>query len=247
MEIREITLNEGEEIVKYILENCTRYNDSIFRGQSNHEWEIESTLSRNSKNIQHITDIENYQMAIFKQSMLGITEIDLNKVDENILWSIGQHYGLFTPLIDWTKSPYIALFFALQDNNQKNEKGSIFCIHTDILEKEQSENRLTSIKIIKTLDHLNKRIISQNGIFTRIPLNQTLEKIINNENTKETELCYKIIFSTKNRNIILEKLESMNINKRTMFPDNHGAAMHSNDILTKSTDREVAKLIRGIL
>ena len=40
--------------------------------------------------------------------------------NDNEIWAIGQHYGLNTPLLDWSASIGVALFFAFEKQN-KNE------------------------------------------------------------------------------------------------------------------------------
>jgi hypothetical protein len=45
---------------------------------------------------------------------------------DDIYWAIGQHHGLKTPLFDWTKDPYKALFYAFCERKEKDDKRVVF-------------------------------------------------------------------------------------------------------------------------
>jgi|GEM_PF-5088368 len=108
----------------------TRYFDNysgggqpavLFRGQSNADWLVESTLARAAKDRQDYANMEKFSqpdkfLERFKEGVVDcISPISLDNLTENQIWSLGRHYGLITPLIDWTESIYIATYFAASD------------------------------------------------------------------------------------------------------------------------------------
>jgi hypothetical protein len=108
-------------------------NNYIFRGQANAIWELESSLERLLRtkwSSDAVEKYEEYSVFQFKSKfhIYGGSSIDVD--DNKLSWlSVMQHYGLPTRLLDFSLSPYIALYFALEDYDfsEKNDF-SLFCI-----------------------------------------------------------------------------------------------------------------------
>ena len=89
------------------------HNHYIFRGHGDANWELKPTIDR----IKGL-DLEKRQAHLEKfinasRARRGENPQRLN--NENDWWALGQHHGLATPLLDWTESPFVALFFAVSD------------------------------------------------------------------------------------------------------------------------------------
>jgi hypothetical protein len=92
-------------------------NNYIFRGHSDAEWPLSSALERflgerwDSSNARKF---ESYSLENFRSKYhiyCGTEHVPSSK----LAWlSVMQHYGMPTRLIDFTASPYIALYFALE-------------------------------------------------------------------------------------------------------------------------------------
>lgn len=96
----------------------------IFRGHRRNDWSLAPSLGRFASNNIVTERLARDQLSMFRQAVRG--RIKDNAILENDeqndeLWAVGQHYGLMSPLLDWTYSPYVALFFAFAKEDQKDE------------------------------------------------------------------------------------------------------------------------------
>lgn len=74
---------------------------------------------------------------------------------------------LYTPLLDWTRSPFVALYFAFNrvDDPEVNPSRAVFCINMTALKDEFAEDRLFR----EPRGHNNTRLVNQAGLFTLTP------------------------------------------------------------------------------
>ncbi|WP_439257397.1 FRG domain-containing protein [Lonepinella sp. BR2271] len=247
-----------EELFKQII-RIERKRDLYFRGQSNSNWDLESTLEREiNKNIDinEITQdtyrkISEKQLENFKELIKGklkeqsVLLLQNNLDVNNELWAIGQHLGLSTPLIDWTKSIYIALFFAFykedyQRSNDdiygKSEYRSIYQLASDFF---KSDKLGGSYLVIPKADNY-KRLTAQKGLLTywgiEDKINETLSIIegLNDERVSYgNRVITKFYIHSRLRNKILEYLEHLGFTEETIFPDLQGAIQKCNSDLQK--------------
>jgi hypothetical protein len=100
----------------------------IFRGHRCSSFELVPTLLRQLrlKGVDLSPKGLSQQLIRFRLAIrgrIGLPERELLSTSE--LWAIGQHHGLYTPLLDWTASPFVAAFFAFEGCRTKCKR-SIF-------------------------------------------------------------------------------------------------------------------------
>ena len=119
-------------------------NRILFRGHADAEWKLETTLERSSRRDWGILKYMNIAQSCvprlesttsqtwnipewpeLEKTILRDHELPSVKIPHYDYWVYLRHHGFPSPLLDWSKSPYIAAYFAFEDN-KKTERVAIY-------------------------------------------------------------------------------------------------------------------------
>ena len=129
--VEEIRLDSWSGFFQLTTERFATGPAYIYRGQANYDWKLLSRLDRlesrypKRKNLgRGVPDFfdrppftEEQHLSAFKRAIRGRRGPNPPPLTEDDYWALGQHHGLATPLLDWTRSPFIALFFAFEQDH----------------------------------------------------------------------------------------------------------------------------------
>jgi FRG domain len=119
--ITEIKIQSVEDLIEQLNKLP---NNFFYRGIADARWSLESSLERiigKKWSAHEAKQFEEYSLAQF-QSKFHLYDTENVKPTSKLAWlSIMQHYGVPTRLLDFTESPYVALYFALEKYRPQTE------------------------------------------------------------------------------------------------------------------------------
>lgn len=112
--MKEILITDPAEMIR---EFNSLPNHYIFRGQANADWHLTSSLERVVGSAWCASAARKYEelsLARF-QGRFHLYDRENIEPDSKLAWlAIMQHYGVPTRILDFTESPFVALYFALE-------------------------------------------------------------------------------------------------------------------------------------
>lgn len=244
--------------------NKQGFREWVYRGQSDSSWKLETSLYRNFERLKklqvasagkEVNKLRNDHERLMINSFKGSAHLYLSGLpdrDDLTEWiSIMQHYDAPTRILDFTFSPFVALFFAL---NQGEKDSSMFCFnvkyYSEINEKFAAEENIDlkdqlfkgnlkedkSYFVFYEPKMLNLRQKAQKGLFL-IPSNnyETFETILKSY-PEDPEKSVKLVIPKELRVAGLKMLLKMNVSADILFPGIEGFCRSlANNAIFKNT------------
>jgi hypothetical protein len=213
----------------------------LYRGQSSYEWDLETSLLRKARTpismkqydhllhricpaVQALTD---RSWPLTRDGFQGVEDVHRPFYIPNYeFMAYARHHGFPTPLLDWTKSPYVALFFAM--NNCDEEDSAALFVYLDELRIGRA-GWVGSQRVISQGEYIapHRRHFIQQSVYT------TCTKMVDGvwlyashqeyfENPNDRVIVAKVAIPGSRKAAFMEKLEAMNINAFTLFGSEEG-------------------------
>ena len=228
----------------------------LFRGQTQSAWGLMPSLRRALKagtSAADAIDIERrVQREFFSQAHLHVDPALLTFGESELFerWALMQHYGAPTRLLDWTLSPYVGAYFAVED--QWDSDGAIWVFHGYPLMRHaiatlgpDDKLRLSDslrpdvppTMAIHQSQNRSARIVAQQGIFT------VCSNILGEQHDlieaacavppEKVEYNYgKLIIPMDLKPKFLHHLYSMNVTANSLFPGADGLGRSMRELAT---------------
>ncbi|HUF65221.1 MAG TPA: FRG domain-containing protein [Gemmatimonadaceae bacterium] len=230
------------------------YQNWAFRGQSDAKWPLFSSLSRYLKGYgihrQAWADQEERIGRIFRRKAHLFLDHVPDETDAFQWLALMQHHGAPTRLLDFTWSPFVAAFFALERATEDSAVWAVFvptmwraahAINFPAKQTPLTPNQL-SLRTVGAYEDfylrndvafvssgeplvMNKRLIAQSGTFV-VPgvLDQPVETILATY-PEPGKTVVKFVLATRAiRDDAMRAFYNMNLTNATLFPDLDGLA-----------------------
>ncbi|BFU89937.1 MAG: hypothetical protein NTAFB01_11240 [Nitrospira sp.] len=243
--------NDFVELIERLSLNAQGDAGWYFRGQSSETWTLKPSLLRQ---LDEIT-VDRALGIEFGATRRFMSQYHLHSPSDGVdksqwggvgWWMVMQHYSCPTRMLDWTLSPYVALYFAVEQSLQSD--GAVWFFSSSFLEtvtvnrygrlrpdtQEQLETHdIVAAYPIEAMQHTG-RSASQQAVFTICThvLADHADAISEAfAGQKDLYQLNKIIIPARLKDDFLSRLRTMNITPSAMFPGLDGLGRAARDYI----------------
>lgn len=221
-----------------------------FRGCGKAVYPLRPTLYRHVKKLtlDERLELEAKLLTWFRQRSVPYLERELREVWDHLFFM--QHMRIPTRLLDWTESPFVGLFFALQEEaDAKNNRAAVWVLRPDawnrwalrdisfaggVLSPDDDEVRAYAPRTVAARlrvepialhgTHNSARIAAQRGAFVAFGRNMKPMEAIFAEEGYPRDALTKLVVRKSDRAPLLKSLLRAGVTDSVVFPDLEGLA-----------------------
>jgi hypothetical protein len=227
------------EYISLIEEHC-KTDNWLFRGQRE-DWPMLPKLARLVPRKNHLVD-EQDMVREFRRNLREF--VPFPPADDWELLALAQHHGMATRLLDWTLSPLVALWFAVENPAEDTNKSGVVHIfeyeEDDMVKDYQKES---PFDLGRTLFFIPKsvtgRIRVQRGYFSVHRQTTKHEWVPLQESAGLSPHLQKIEIPSGSFATLRYSLDRCGINRASMFPDLDGLSAYLTWSYSTSKDEQI--------
>lgn len=211
-ELRVTTFPELHEFVQKYEQRFT-----VFRGVSDISHELIPKIGRKDLHLKDpLEKAEKRMLQFFKER--AIPHLSFIPRNDWEWLAVAQHHGLPTRLLDWSRNPLIAAYFAVEQESDTDSALYVWKNRRMPVNPEKNPIPFNITELRKFIpSHVTSRIIAQSGLFTVHP---SPGQPMNNDNVD------KIVIDKDFRKLLKNILFRYGIHRASLFPDLDGLSNH---------------------
>ena len=193
---------------------------TMFRGQMDLSWEVVPRVATKF-------DVKGKKISKNKEKLMLRNYIrrigpftKYSKLNDMEWLMLAQHHGLPTRLLDWSGNPLVALYFSVDDFNEKFGDSVVYCIVPPKVVTQESITNPFSISENKYIHAMYTHI--------RMAYQKSYFVLYKDPFADLSNMCFKkIIVHGPDRLGIKRQLNKIGVNRMTLFPDMDNIARYT--------------------